>query len=128
MNKAEVGYYHHNIKVIKIDQMKEEIDLENPDVDKSATVKEKGESTDKDREDNSHISKVEKFDTLNKEIDIDLDDPDVDKAALKIQSSFRGYKARKEVLKRKKKPAVNLIIGNTQNTKANNIEKERKLT
>ena len=40
---------------------------------------------------------------LNKEnvgkedIDIDLDDPEVDKAALKIQSSFRGHKARKEV-------------------------------
>ena len=31
------------------------------------------------------------------EIDIDLEDPEVGKAALKIQSSFRGHQARKEV-------------------------------
>ena len=31
------------------------------------------------------------------EVDIDLDDPAVGNAALKIQSSFRGFKARKEV-------------------------------
>lgn len=29
--------------------------------------------------------------------DIDLGDPEVEKAALKIQSTFRGYKVRKEV-------------------------------
>lgn len=29
--------------------------------------------------------------------DIDLGDPEVEKAALKIQSTFRGYKVRREV-------------------------------
>ena len=67
MNKVEVGYYHHNKKVIKIDTMKKEIDigLENADVDKTATVKKKGESTEKDMDDDSHITKVVKLDTLN---------------------------------------------------------------
>ena len=41
------------------------------------------------------------MDTLNKEMDIDLEDPDVDKAALKIQSSFRGHKAREKFQKKK---------------------------
>ena len=31
------------------------------------------------------------------EIDIDLEDPEVGKAAVKIQSSFRGHQARKKV-------------------------------
>lgn len=31
------------------------------------------------------------------EIDIDLNDPEVEKAATKIQASFKGHKARKEV-------------------------------
>lgn len=31
------------------------------------------------------------------QIDIDLTDPDVEKAATKIQATFKGYKARKEV-------------------------------
>ena len=59
MNKVEFGSYHHNIKVIKIDTMKEEIDigLENADVDKAATIKKKRELTDKDRDDDSHITK-----------------------------------------------------------------------
>ena len=47
--------------------MKKEIDigLENADVDKTATVKKKGESTEKDMDDDSHITKVVKLDTLN---------------------------------------------------------------
>ena len=36
-------------------------------------------------------------------LDIDLNDPEVDKAALKIQSSFRGHQARKEVKEIKEK-------------------------
>merc|ERR1711874_306408 len=34
---------------------------------------------------------------LTNELDIDLEDPEVDKAALKIQSSFRGHQARNKV-------------------------------
>ena len=66
---------------------------------------------------------MEKLDTLNEEIYIDLEEPDVDKAALKIQSSFRGHNARKELSKRKKK----IIIGDIQNTKENKIEKGQEI-
>lgn len=31
------------------------------------------------------------------EIDIDLNDPDVEKAAIKIQASFKGFQARKDI-------------------------------
>ena len=39
------------------------------------------------------------------EIDIDLTDPEVEKAAVKIQASFKGFKARKEVQEIKEEKA-----------------------
>ena len=39
---------------------------------------------------------------IEEEIDIDLEDPDVDAAALKIQASFKGKKARDEVSQMRK--------------------------
>ena len=52
------------------------------------------------------------------DIDIDMEDPEVDRAALKIQASFRGRKARKDVEKLKRKeidPVDNSLIGEKQN-------------
>ncbi|GFQ88940.1 uncharacterized protein TNCT_315491, partial [Trichonephila clavata] len=51
------------------------------------------------------VKKVENNEEENLD-DIDLEDPDVEKAALKIQSTFRGYKSRKEI-KPDEKPVEN---------------------
>ena len=72
-------------------------------------VEKKGESTDKNRDGDSHNTKVETLDKINEEIKIDLEEPDVDTAALKIQSCFRDHKAKKKV-SQEKKPADKLII------------------
>lgn len=47
-------------------------------------------------------AKKEEEKQKDEEVDIDLDDPEVDAAALKIQSSFKGKKARAEVAEMKK--------------------------
>ena len=74
--------------------MKEDIHigLGKQDVDKAVTVNKKEESKDKDKDGDSQYTLMGSFETLNEEIDIDSEDPDVDKAALNIQSSFRGKK------------------------------------
>ena len=43
---------------------------------------------------------------IEDEMEIDLDDPDVGRAAVKIQSSFRGHKARKDVLQMKNQSTI----------------------
>ena len=68
------------------------IGLGKQDVDKAVTVNKKEESKDKDKDGDSQYTLMGNFETLNEEIDIDSEDPDVDKAALTIQSSFRGKK------------------------------------
>ena len=55
------------------------------------TIKEKKES------ESAKSSSEQQGDQEEEEIDIDLEDPEVGKAAVKIQSSFRGHQARKEV-------------------------------
>jgi uncharacterized membrane protein len=46
------------------------------------------------------------------EVDIDLGDPEVEKAALKIQSGFRGHMARQEIRQKKVKGVVK-VTGST---------------
>ena len=42
-------------------------------------------------------AEVEDQPPQEEEIDIDLSDPQVEEAAVKIQASFKGYKARKDI-------------------------------
>ena len=98
-----------------------DIDLEDPEVDKAALKiqssfrghqarKELKEQQQKEIINENEEINREKYDrnlkaesTKDDDIDIDLEDPEVDKAALKIQSSFRGHKARKELKEQKPK-------------------------
>lgn len=53
--------------------------------------------------DSTRESKEAPGQTLEEEeVDIDLSDPDVEKSAIKIQASFKGFQARKELKKARK--------------------------
>ena len=95
-----------------------DIDLDDPEVEKAATKIQagfKGHKTRKqmkqgkfqDEADDKLDDKVQQEEEPGtkdekEEIDIDLDDPEVAKAATKIQSGFKGHKARKEVREKRK--------------------------
>ena len=80
-----------------------DIDLEDPEVGKAAVkiqssfrghqARKEVEALKENQENHQDDKQVEK----GEDVDIDLEDPEVGKAALKIQSSFRGHQARKEV-------------------------------
>ena len=81
-----------------------DIDLTDPEVDAAALKIQSSFKGKKARDQVAEMrkSKADEKENVRKEereeeIDIDLDDPDVDAAALKIQSSFKGKKARDEV-------------------------------
>ena len=83
-----------------------DIDLNDPDVGKAAVKIQssfRGHQARKEvgaiKNDNNNGKQQDQDNKVEEEeeIDIDLDDPDVGKAAVKIQSSFRGHQARKEV-------------------------------
>jgi hypothetical protein len=80
------------------------------DVEKSATIIQSGyrghlarKEVSKMKEENARNLELKEKDekSLNDEVDIDLNDPEVHKSATKIQATFRGSKARKEVAKMK---------------------------
>ncbi|GFT72771.1 uncharacterized protein NPIL_278051 [Nephila pilipes] len=65
-------------------------------VEPSTEPQQQEEPTENATEEPPVTKKVENTEEENLD-DIDLKDPDVEKAALKIQSTFRGYKTRKEM-------------------------------
>ncbi|XP_067676888.1 triadin-like isoform X1 [Haliotis asinina] len=82
-----------------------DIDLEDPQTEKAAVMIQaqfRGFKTRKDMTNNKSETTTEAAPEESKqeeeeEIDIDLTDPEVEKAAVKIQSGFKGFKARKEM-------------------------------
>ena len=83
-----------------------DIDLNDPECDKAALKLQSGfrghqarkeVKALKDGQNNEETSKPENNGVVEEEFDIDLNDPECDKAALKLQSGFRGHQARKQV-------------------------------
>lgn len=60
-------------------------------------VEQEEEKKEEEEEKEEKKEEEEKKKEEEEEIDIDLNDPEVEKAAVKIQASFKGFKARKEV-------------------------------
>ena len=78
-------------------------------IDIKMPTQEEGDDLEVDNEEEMEVSSMKK-DEIQEEIDIDLDAPETQEAATKIQASFRGSQARKEVqkLKQEKEKEVEL--------------------
>ena len=111
-DSVQGGTVEHNVEEI-------DIDLNDPNVEKSATKIQATFRGSKARKEVAKVKEEKKLEVLEEnsnnnvkcmypeeEIDIDMTDPNVEKSATKIQATFRGSKARKEVAKIKEEKVI----------------------
>ena len=111
-DSVQGGTVEHNVEEI-------DIDLNDPNVEKSATKIQATFRGSKARKEVAKVKEEKKLEVLEEnsnnnvkcmypeeEIDIDMTDSNVEKSATKIQATFRGSKARKEVAKIKEEKVI----------------------
>ena len=130
--RREMANKKTNKNVIDKEEVVEEvidIDMEDPETAKAATKIQASFKGKKARQEVGEMKKVKKEEKtlmdemqqskvlkVEEDIDIDMEDPEVDKAAIKIQATFKGHQARKEVseIKKGRKTEKNFEHGDEQ--------------